>query len=114
MWFPFSTLIIIICTDIFSCSKTSKSEFTLISAPVGDRVVLSCGTEDNEYRVYEWFENEEPLKFASHQLTKHSNGSIDFRLRMENADRIFSCLSYNSYPNSTNGSLLIFCTAFYQ
>ncbi|KAH8866744.1 Muscle, skeletal receptor tyrosine-protein kinase [Schistosoma japonicum] len=112
MWFPFSTIIIIICTDTFSYSKTSKPEIKLISAPVGDRVVLSCGNEDNEYRVYDWFENKKPLEFAAHQLTKHSNGSIDFRLRMENADRIFSCQSYNSYPNGTNGSLLIFVYSF--
>ncbi|XP_018645841.1 tyrosine kinase [Schistosoma mansoni] len=96
----------------FSCAETPKPKHKLISAPIGDRVVLSCGIGNSKYRVYEWLDNEKPMEFAIHNVTMHSNGSIDFRIRMENADRIFSCLSYNSYPNGTQDSLLIFVYNF--
>ncbi|CAH8661117.1 unnamed protein product [Schistosoma margrebowiei] len=112
MWSTFFVFIMFVYFCSLSYTETSKPKYQLISAPVGDRVVLSCGIEDSEYRVYEWLDNKKPMEFATHNVTMHSNGSIDFRLRMENADRIFSCRSYNSYPNGTNDSSLIFVYNF--
>ncbi|CAH8633344.1 unnamed protein product [Schistosoma mattheei] len=112
MWSTFFVFIMFVYFCPLSCTETSKPKYKLISAPVGDRVVLSCGIGDSKYRVYEWLDNKKPMEFATHNVTMHSNGSIDFRLRMENADRIFSCRSYNSYPNGTNDSSLIFVYNF--
>ncbi|CAH8640917.1 unnamed protein product [Schistosoma intercalatum] len=112
MWSTFFVFIMFVYFCSLSCTETSKPKYKLISAPVGDRVVLSCGIGDSKYRVYEWLDNKKPMEFATHNVTMHSNGSIDFRLRMENADRIFSCRSYNSYPNGTNDSSLIFVYNF--
>ncbi|CAH8678658.1 unnamed protein product [Schistosoma rodhaini] len=112
MWSTFFMFTMFVYLRSFSCAETPKPKHKLISAPIGDRVVLSCGIGDSKYRVYEWLDNEKPMEFATHNVTMHSNGSIDFRIRMENADRIFSCLSYNSYPNGTQDSLLIFVYNF--
>ncbi|CAH8677143.1 unnamed protein product [Schistosoma haematobium] len=112
MWSTYFVFIMFVYFCSLSCTETSKPKYKLISAPVGDRVVLSCGIGDSKYRVYEWLDNKKPMEFATHNVTMHSNGSIDFRLRMENADRIFSCRSYNSYPNGTNDSSLIFVYNF--
>ncbi|CAH8569389.1 unnamed protein product [Schistosoma turkestanicum] len=112
MWSTISMIMIFVHARTFSCTEAPKPRIEVISAPVGDRVILSCGVENSKYRVYEWLENEKPVEFAAYNVTMHSNGSLDFRLRMENADRILSCQSYNSYPNGTRDSLLIFVYGF--
>ncbi|VDP99544.1 unnamed protein product [Trichobilharzia regenti] len=99
---------------VFTLPNTNESapEIHLISAPVGDRVVLSCGNVNNSHRIYEWLENGRPLEMTGDNLTLHLNGSLDFRLRMENADRIVTCRSYNSFPNGTQDSLLEYSYGF--
>ncbi|CAH8659128.1 unnamed protein product [Heterobilharzia americana] len=104
--------IVIPCAYTSSSTETLEEEAILISAPVGDRVILSCGTLENDYRIYEWLENGKPLEIAENNLTMHSNGSLDFRLRMDYADKILICQSYNSYPNGSLDSFLNYVYIF--
>nr|CAH8872168.1 unnamed protein product [Trichobilharzia regenti] len=112
MWYSLFLLSVIECVFTLPNTNESAPEIHLISAPVGDRVVLSCGNVNNSHRIYEWLENGRPLEMTGDNLTLHLNGSLDFRLRMENADRIVTCRSYNSFPNGTQDSLLEYSYGF--